>query len=294
MKSIIKYLPLLISVGFLFGCNNPQPTALVEDDDPFELEVITKNIAEPTSFGVDSSGIGENPARFTNVITVAGIKQNILGTSVKSSFAQTVFFDKTKPIYGLRGKLLGYSTLTPGSVFFNDQRAQLRQFIINDGIKRDTSLGLRYVLHRRGILGDSFDFDFGSKVNFRFESLLSPSISFDIATPPEIILNFRLAGSKATKNVSLILEWNAGYIKNFEILLSIVDTQRDIVFPLYKIKTADDGKFIVPQKLLEELAVRFEKIAFTLTRKFEKRESAGISELIVISQSITSISIDFP
>ncbi len=294
MKLIIKYLPLLISLGFFFSCNNPQPTALVEDDDPIEIEVITKNPAEPTSFGVDSSGIGENPARFTNVVTVAGIKQNILGIPVKSSFAQAVFFDKTKPIYGLRGKLLGYSTLTPGSIFFNDQRAQLRQFIINDGITRDTSLGLRYVLYRRGILGDPFDFDFGSKVSFRFESLLSPSVSFDIVTPPEIFLNFRLAGSKANKNVNLILEWNARYIKNFEILLSIIDTQRDIVFPLYKIKTADDGKFLMPQKLIAELAVKYDKLAFTLTRKFEKREGNGIGELIVVSQSINSIYVDIP
>ena len=84
------------------------------------------------------------------------------------------------------------------------------------------------------------------------------------------------------------------YNKNFEILLSVFDEQRDIVFPLYKIKTSDDGKFVMPKKLLEELAVRFEKIVFTLTRKFEKREAFGISELFVISQSINSISIDIP
>lgn len=294
MKSIIKFLSFIILVGFLYSCNNPQPTALVEDDDPVEIEVVTKNLSEPTIFGVDSSGIGENPARLTNVITVTGIKQTILGFTIKSSFAQAVFFDKTKPIYGLRGKLLGYTTLTPGSIFFNDQRAQLRQFIVKDGIKRDTSLGLRYVLHRRGILGDPFEFDFGSKVNFRFDPLLSPLVSFDIATPPEIFLNFRLTGSKASKNVNLKLEWNAGYIKNFEILLSIVDTQRDIVFPLYKIKTADDGKFLVPKKLIEELAAKYDKIALTLTRRFEKRESNGINELIVVSQSINSIYVDIP
>ena len=69
MKSLIKYFLLLFFLGSLFSCNNPQPTALVEDTDPFEIEVITKNSAEPTSFGVDSTGLNENPARFTNVIS---------------------------------------------------------------------------------------------------------------------------------------------------------------------------------------------------------------------------------
>lgn len=294
MKSLIKYFLLLFLVGSYLGCNNPQPTALIEDDDPIEIEVLTKNPAEPTSFGIDSTGLNENPARFTNVITVAGIRQTYQGVSYKTSFAQAAFFDKTKPVFGLNNKLIGYSTLTPGDVFFNNQKAGRRQFRIRYGVNRDTSLGLRYVLHQRGIMGDPFDFDFNSNINFRFVPDISSPVSFDIATPPEIFLNYRLSGSKRNKNLNLLLEWNAGFVKNFEISLSIIDAQRNIVFPLYKIKTADDGKFKMPQKLLAELAVRFDKIAFTLTRKFEKQQGNGISELIVVSQSINSISVDIP
>jgi hypothetical protein len=294
MKSLINYSLLLFLIGLYVGCNNPQPTALIEDDDPIEIEVLTKNPAEPTSFGIDSTGLNENPARFTNVISVAGIKQTIQGISFKSSFAQAAFFDKTKPIFGLNGKLIGYSTLTPGNVFFNSQKAQRQQFRIRYGMNRDTSLGLRYVLHRRGFMGDPFNFDFNSNINFRFDPDFSSPIIFDIATPPEIFLNYRLAGRKSNKNLNLLLVWNAGNVKNFEILISIIDEPRNIVFPLYKIKTADDGKFVMPKKLLEELAARFDKLEFTLTRKFEKQHSAGIAELIVVSQSINSISVDIP
>ncbi len=294
MKSLIKYFLLLFLIGLYLGCNNPQPTALIEDEDPIEIEVLTKNPAEPTSFGIDSTGLNDNPARFTNVITVAGIKQTIRGISFKSSFAQAAFFDKTKPVFGLNGKLIGYSTLTPGNVFFSNQKAERRQFRIRYGVNKDTSLGLRYVLHRRGILGDPFNFDFNSNINFRFVPDISSAVSFDIATPPEIFLNYRLAGSKSNKNLNLLLEWNAGNVKNFEILISIIDDPRNIVFPLYKIKTADDGKFAMPKKLLEELAARFDKLEFTLTRKFEKQQGTGIAELIVVSQSINSISVDIP
>lgn len=294
MKSQIRYYLLLFLFGSYWGCNNPQPTALVEDDDPIEIEVLTKNPAEPTSFGIDSTGLNEDPARFTNVITVAGIKQTIQGISFKSSFAQAAFFDKTKPIFGLNGKLIGYSTLTPGNVFFNNQKAQRQQFRIRYGMNKDTSLGLRYVLHRRGFMGDAFNFDYNSNIKFRFEPDISTPISFDIATPPEIFLNYRFAGKKSSKNLTLLLEWNAGNVRNFEILISVIDDPRNIVFPLYKIKTADDGKFMMPKKLLEELAARFDKLEFTLTRKFERQQSAGIAELIVVSQSINSISVDIP
>jgi hypothetical protein len=294
MKSLIKYFLLLFFLGSFYSCNNPQPTALIEDDDPIEIEVITKNPAEPTSFGVDSTGLRENSARFTNVISVAGIKQTFQDISFKSSFAQAVFFDKTKPVLGSTGNIIGYSTVMPGKVFFNNEEAKLRLFRVRYGINKDTLLGFRYELHKRIGFGDPFNFDFNSKIIFRFESFVSPAVGFDIATPSEIFLNYRLSGSKASKNLNLLLEWNAGFVKNFEILLSIIDTQRDIIFPLYKIKTPDDGKFVMPKKLLEELAQRFDKIAFTLTRKFEKQQGNGISELFVISQSINSISVDIP
>jgi hypothetical protein len=295
MKSQIKYLLLIVLLGSIFGCNNPQPTSLVEDEDPLEIEVINKNPAEPTVFGVDTTGLRGSPVRFANIISVTGAKTVIQGISFKSSFAQAVFFDKSKPVLCNSGKLVGFKTLAPGSIFFNSRKAQVREFIVRCGINRDTSLGPRYVLHRRGNFGDLFDFEFNSKVSFTFlpDSAALNAVSFDIATPPEIFLTSRITGRKSDKNLNLLLEWNTAYIKNFEITLSIVDNNKNIL-PLYKIKTADDGKFKMPQKLLEELSTRFETVYFTLTRKFEKQHSNGVGELFVISQSINSISVDIP
>lgn len=295
MKFQIKYFIIIFLTGLIFGCNDPQPTSLVEDEDPFEIEVINRNPAEPTSFGVDTTGLRGNPARFANIISVTGAKTSIQGISFKSSFAQAVFFDTSKPIIGNNGKLIGLKTYAPGSIFFNSRKAQVRDFIIKYGINRDTSLGPRYVLHRRGNFGDPFDFEFNSKVSFNFlpDSAVLNSVSFDIATPPEIFVTSKIAGRKANKNLNLLLEWNAAYIKNFEITLSIVDNQNNIL-PLYKIRTADDGKFKMPQKLLDELSSRFEAIYFTLTRRYEKQHSSGDRELFVISQSINNISVDIP
>ena len=296
MKTLIKYSVLLILIGSYLACNSPQPVALVEDSDPFEIEVVTNNPTEPTSFGVDSSGVSGNPVRFTNVISVAGIKQTIQGISVKSSFAQAVFFDKANPVRVMNGRLIGYSTLTPGKIFFNSEEAKFRQYRIKYGINRDTVLGFCYRLYNRVGFGDSFNFGFNSKISFRYIPFISPadSVSFDITTPPEIFVNYRLSGQRSNKNLNLLLEWNAGFVKNFEILVSVFDEQRDITFPLYKIKTSDDGKLLMPKKLLEELAVRFDKIIFTLTRKHEKQQGSSISELFVVSQSINSIAVDIP
>ncbi|MBP1683200.1 MAG: hypothetical protein H6Q27_764, partial [Ignavibacteriaceae bacterium] len=56
----------------------------------------------------------------------------------------------------------------------------------------------------------------------------------------------------------------------------------------------DDGKFEMPKKLLEEFAGRFDKVAFTLTRKYEKQQGNNIGELFVVSQSINTISVELP
>lgn len=296
MKSSIKYLPLIFLLGLFLGCNDPQPTALVENEDPMEIEVLTKNPAEPTSFGVDSIGINENPASFTNVVTVAGIKQSVEGNSFKTSFAQTVFFDRTRPVLVLNNRLIGYATLSPGRVFFDNEEAKIRPLKVRYGINKDTSLGVCYRLYKRNGLGDLFNFNFNSSINFKFTPFLSPSDSsaFDIATPPEIFLNYKFAGTRAGKNLNLILEWNAGYVKDFQIVLSVFDRLRNLDFPLYRIKTSDDGKFIVPKNLLTELGARFDRIILTLIRKYEKRQTGSISELIVVSQSINSITVDIP
>lgn len=295
MKSLFNFLFVISFTGFYIGCNNPQPTALVSDEDALQIEVINNNPSEPTSLGIDSSGLGESISRFTNVVAVTGSKTTYQGTSFKSSFAQAVFFDRSKPVYDLNNKLIGFKTRTPGTIFFNNRKAQLKELRIRYGANRDTTLGLRYVLHRRGNFGDPFDFDFNSVISFTFipDSAVLNTISFDIHTPPEIFLTVKTTGRKADRNLNLILEWNASYINNFEILLSIFDAQKNLI-PLYKIKTADDGKFIMPKNLLEELSLRYDSIIYTVTRKYQWEYLKNSSELFVISQSINTISADIP
>lgn len=294
MKSQIKYLSILIIAALCLECNNPQPTSLVEDEDPLEIEVINRNPTDPTYFGVDTIGASGDLTRFSNIVSVTVAKGVLKSTPFRSSFAQAVFFDKSKPVFINNGKLVGFKTVTPGSIFFNNRKAQVREFIIKYGINKDTLLGSRYVLHRRGNLGDPFDIEFNSSVSFSFipDSAALNSISFDIETPREIFLTSRLAGTKSNRNLNLLLEWNSAFVKNFEITVGVLDSLN--IIPLYKIKTADDGKFKMPQKLLEELSLRFDTLYFTLTRKFEKRQSNGVVEFLVLSQSLNSISVGIP
>ena len=295
MKSRFKYFIILLLSNFYLGCNNPPPTALVDQEDNFQIEVINKNPTDPTNFGIDTSGLKGNSVRFENIISVTGSKTTIRGFTTKTSFAQAVFFDKSKPVLGLNNKLIGYKTRTPGTIFFNNKKAMLRELRVRYGIVRDTSLGLRYVLHRRGNIGDAFEIDFSNKVRFTFlpDSAALSTISFDIPTLPEIVLTAKLIGRKQDGDLNLLLEWNAAYVNDFEILMSFVDNQNEII-PLYKIKTADDGNFKVPKNLLNELSTRFNSILFTLTRRLEKQHSHENSELFVISQSISSILVDIP
>lgn len=288
MKTIIKYFKLLLITGTFISCSNPQPTELIEDSDPVEIEVVNKNLAEPTSFGIDSSGTNDNPSRFTNVITVSGIKLSGQSSSIYTSFAQAVFFDKSKPVIVRNNRIIGYNTITPGIVYFNNKRAEIRPLVIKYALNKDTLLGLRYILHSRAGLGDPFNFEYNSKINFKFEPILLPAISFDIPTPEEIFVTFKLSGKRQTSNINLLLEWNASRVKDFMIVLSVED------IPLYKIKTIDDGKFKVPDNILKEIASRFNRVSFTLIRKYEKHEKGNNSDLIVVSQSINTIIVDLP
>lgn len=295
MKSQFKYFILPLFLSFYLGCNNPPPTALVDQEDNVQIEVINKNPTDPTNFGIDTSGLKGNSFRFENIISVTGSKTIIRGFTTKTSFAQAVFFDKSKPVFGLNNRIVGFKTRTPGTIFFNNKKAMLRELKLKYGTVRDTSLGLRYVLHRRGNIGDAFEIDFNNKVSFTFlpDSAALSTISFDIPTPPEIVLTAKLIGRKQDGDLNLLLEWNAAYVNDFEILLSLVDNQNDII-PLYKIKTADDGKFKMPKNLLDELSTRFNSILFTLTRKLEKQHLHSSSVLFVVSQSISSILVDIP
>src|SRR3990172_9780719 len=161
MKS---YIIIFLFAVIFYGCDKPAPTELVEDQDQLDVAVIAKDLDDEFySNGFDSTGVAENPTRFTNLITISGIKITTAASTERTSFAQAIFFDRNFPIRR-NGVLIGFRTRVLGMVRFNNIAAKLVPFI-----STDTTLGFKYILNGgRRPHHDPFSFDFGSLVKFEF------------------------------------------------------------------------------------------------------------------------------
>src|SRR5690606_33317999 len=192
MKKLYGHFILIAVTILLAGCDKPAPTELFDDSDQIQVEVISSDPDDESySTGFDSTGLAENPVNYTNLVTVSGIKTTRNSGTENMSFAQAVFFDRDAPVFGPNGRLLGYRTLNPGLVRFNNIPAQLHPFRINfrghGGEHADTSLGSRYVLSNDRGHPNNFLFPFDSFIKFEFVPILSGGvISFGIPTPKEI------------------------------------------------------------------------------------------------------------
>jgi hypothetical protein len=300
MKILKKYIVFFLLLA-LIGCDKPLPTELVVDapDENLEIEVITDDPNFESSIGgVDTTGVTVDLTRFTNVIALSGIKITSNGHTSYLSHAQGIFFDRSEPVIDIRGNRIGYQTRTPGNLFFNDFLSQKHPYIIRykeNGIIKDTLLGFQYLLRgSRG--GGHFEFPFGSNINVRFEPLLGSNVNFNVPTPPEINASARIEGRRFNRNLAVNLEWNKflNPASNFEIIISASRRMGNLTIPLYRIRTPDDGRLIIPGKLLNEIPVdQFHRLTFTLVRKYEGSHDSGENELFLLSQSIHSIRIEF-
>ena len=302
MKKQNFILYILLSGLIFFGCNKPAPTELIQNnqaaDDPAQVEVITKNINDESySNGYDSTGVADSLLGHVNTIYVSGIKITSKLVTLNASLAEAIFFDKSNPVY-VDNSLVGFRTLTPGIIRFNNDRARLvplRVRIRNSSA--DSSLGLMYYLYSgRGMKMDPFSFEYNSQVDFQLNPLNGSLINFKIATPPEITGNIKVDGKRSSNNLKVLLEWSHPvFNRNIDIIVGAVDKISGNIFPIYRIRTKDDGKFQVPVNLINQIpSDRFSKIAVTLIRKYEKYEvnSTDKNELYVLSQSIHTIIID--
>ena len=133
MKKILIYLLIFVSGFILFSCDKPAPTQLVDDtNNELEVELLNKNLDDQyINSGADTSGIIQDLTGITNLISVSGIKiTNNKNETLKSSLAQAMFFDKSKPIRYSDGRILAFETVTPGMIKFNGLEARLDTFKI--------------------------------------------------------------------------------------------------------------------------------------------------------------------
>jgi hypothetical protein len=303
MKKILTYLVIFASALILFSCDKPAPTQLVDDtNNDFEVELLNKNLDDQYyNSGLDTSGITQDLTSITNLISVSGIKiTNKDNKTFRFSLAQTMFFDKSKPVKYSNGEILAYKTITPGTIKFNGLEARLDSFRIRYrdlGVPKVVTLGQRYILYNL-LLGipDPFFFIYNASVSFEFIPYgIGNSFAFNIPTPPEINGDIILEGSKYEKNLKAALHWNAEQGKRISIVIGLIRQGQELSIPVYRFRAVDDGEVIIPVRLLNNLPLEnFEKVVVTFIRSYESYHKNGSNDLLVSSQSIHSIVIDIP
>jgi len=300
MKKYFLYIAFLIAIYFT-GCDKPGPTELV-DDDTYEVEILGKDLDndEYYSNGYDTSGVVQTNYNYASLISVSGIKVTANGLTTNLSSAQAFIFDRNEPFYSPNNILLGYKTITPGIIRFDNIQARLTNYRVRfkeSGNIIDSVLGKKYELFKRHgrIWGDPFTFTYNSQIDFSFTAFLGGQQSnFQIQTPQEVNGSIRLVNVNERK-FRAELNWNAEFTNNFYIVIGGIKIANENVFPFYKLKTKDDGKLNIPKSLFENIPVnRFNKIAISFVRQYGKVVQGINNDIYVSSQSIHTIIVDFP
>jgi len=301
MKNLLKY---LITAAFglsLFGCDKPAPTELIDDTDFAEYEVLGKDINDEFySNGFDTTGVTQDLREIPNLIALSGIKvTDIHGNKDEFSFAQTIFFDRSEKVFSPGGRFLGYRSIIPGIIRFDDKIARVVPFHIRyreNAELHDTTLGNKYVLFsgRQGGM-DDFRYRHNSLINFRLNIFFGEEISFNIPTPIEITGDIELLGSRSNDDLRALLRWNRGDTPDIIIIIGARLRNRDLVMPLYGVKTIDDGRLLIPPRFINKIPIQhFDRLIFTFIRRFENTFDTNGGDLLISSQSIHSIIVNLP
>lgn len=309
MKKIflnITFSLVLLAPLFIYsGCDSPAPTELIIDnnttiEDPVDVEIITKDTQDEFySNGFDSTGVAQRLHNFGNVIVLTGTKISNNNSIINTSLAQAVFFDKNMPVRNMHGDVVGFHTVLPGEVKINGITSKIRPFEIkfrNGATLIDTTLGSMYVVFsgRQNSI-DPFAYRFNSSVSFQLipSKDKDPSTSFSIPTPQKITGKVTINGRKSDKSLKAVLEWNGTSSQKIEIVLGVMVKGSNISFPLYSLKTRDDGRLVVPDQLLNSIPFeKFDKIIFSFVRRLEFDNGKGSNHLKILSQSIHTIIIN--
>lgn len=299
MKKLLTYL-FIASVGlFLFGCDKPAPTELIDDTDPAEYEILGKDINDEFySNGFDTTGVTQDLRELPNLIAITGIKvTDIHENTDEFSFAQSIFFDRSEKIFSPGGRFLGFPSITPGIVRFDHKMARIVPLIVRyreNGVLRHDTLGNKYMLFS-GRRGDMDDFHYRHNSLMNFSINFGVQVSFDIPTPIEITGNVEILGSRNHDDLRALLHWNIGNTHDITIVIGARLRDRQIIMPLYGVKTIDDGSLLIPPKFINQIPFQhFDRIVFTFIRRFENTIDTNSGDLLVSSQSIHSIIVNLP
>lgn len=298
MKLFKTYLISFISLLVISGCDKPAVTELTqEDEQQLQVEVLAKDTNDEY-YSADSSGVVDDLNSYANVVTLSGIKITKGSTTVNTAFAQTIFFDRNKPVLRRNGRLLAYRTRILGTAKFNGVEAKSVPYTIRyneEGTVQEITLGFKHILNSYFQRQD-FDYHYNSSVVFGFNFLLGlgSSFNFDIPTPPEITGSVRIEGKRNNNTLKARLEWDAKNYPGFQIIVAASVSGSDRVFPLFRLKTKDDGELVIPTELINQIPPRFNEFMIYFIRRTEFHIERNNNDFYVLSQSIHRVDIDNP
>lgn len=276
-----NFLVLLLFLPFLIGsCDKPSPVELSsgeqQPDDPIELIVLNQNPSEELNSTEPDSGFVFLPPptfRFGAHIVVVKSTTKERDSVKRANLGQGVFYDLSSPINDDNGKLISYTTLPVQFIRFQNVTARESGHTVryrNNRQVKDTMTGPKYILLRRpGALGDPFDFDLNSTITIDIKKFSVPMERFTIATPQEIKGDVELLTRNNGTKV-LNLKWNTLNRGTVDIVLSGISVVSQRAVPLFRIRTIDDGKLIVPTSIMSAIpAGNFSKLAVSFLRQTE-------------------------
>ncbi len=299
MKHFKTYLIFFIGFLVINGCDKPAVTELTQDNEQqLQVEVLAKDTNDEY-YSADSSGVVDDLNGYANVVTLSGIKITSGSTTVNTAFAQTIFFDRTRPVRRRNGRLLAYHTRLLGNARFNGVEARSVPLTIrynDEGTVQEITLGLKHILNSH-FQEQDFGYRYNSSVAFSFDFLLAldgNSFNFDIPTPPEITGSIRLEGKRNNNTLKARLEWDGKNYPGFQIVVAASVSGSNRIFPLFRLRTKDDGELIIPAELINQIPPRFNEFMFYFVRRAEFHSERNNNDFYVLSQSIHRVDIDIP
>lgn len=294
MKRITTKISVIILIAVLSSCNKPNPIELERDnaDDAYSLEIIA---TDPSQFdyqnGYDSTGVASPLPRASSEFIIT-LNKNSGGMNQshgnRFGIATAVFYDKSKPIYNQNNRLVGYLTKDLGDVKFNNFPAFKRQLHVrlrqgNSFV--DSLAGIRYHLPLRPMmnLGENINISLSSNNNILFQSTIN--------IPEEITGQVEKIVDQSNNLRGINLTWNGNNSGKIEIIIGGFIPQNLSPLPLLRIKVDDDGKFILPKNIIDQVPYQnFESLVFSFIRRIEKSEqSNSLSDNYIAAQSIHNI-----
>ncbi|MDP3150010.1 MAG: hypothetical protein Q8N83_12875 [Ignavibacteria bacterium] len=303
MQKHFQYIILFLFAAFFFGCGKPGPTELV-DDRPSEeallqYEVLAKNPEDALyKSGYDSTGLVLPPPSTDVFLFVSRNVVSEKSLSLSYNIAEVFFFDRRDPFILPGGRGYGYHTkrVIPPLINSIYTREVANNIIYGPHASmKDSVIGSKYVLSKRGLFGDSLTLDYNSPVKFEYrEKMMGPKIEFSIGMPEQIIGNVNVSQTAKGEKI-LLLSWNKATKDSVEIIVGGKLKNEKAATAFFKFHVKDNGQAKIPSGLISAIPRdRFDRLVFTFVRNAVSRRSVSSLEFFTVIQNTNSIIIDYP